>query len=236
MNLRISRINTLDAEVDRQVVPVLIGEFDWIKSYNIKTIIDIGANEGQFTSKMLSILPNAQIHCFEPLLDVFQKLKLNFAEYDNVTVYNFGLGESNEETEIFNNEFSPSSSLLEMMNLHKDNFDFAVKVETKNVSIRRLNDCFDIKIKRPLLIKIDVQGYEMYVLRGGDRVIEQADIIIIEASIYQLYKDQPLFDNIYSYLIDRGFRYAGNFEQVLSPLDNKILQVDAIFIGKNFIK
>jgi hypothetical protein len=80
------------------------------------------------------------------------------------------------------------------------------------------------------LIKIDVQGYEMQVLKGGERVIQSADVIIIETTFVPLYKDQPLFADIYNYFTSRGFRYAGNIEQLLAPINNQILQADAIFI------
>jgi FkbM family methyltransferase len=56
---------------------------------------------------------------FEPLQQVYNKLKENFKSRKNVVAYNLGLGENNEEMTINSNEYSPSSSLLEMLDLHK---------------------------------------------------------------------------------------------------------------------
>jgi FkbM family methyltransferase len=207
-----------------------IGKWEWIGKFPINTIIDVGANQGQFAEKILKVFPKGALYCFEPLPDVFSQLRVNFGNRKNVHLYNFGLGEKDEEVVIFNNEYSPSSSLLEMLDLHKKNFDFAVKTSPRSISIKRLDDFADEFSQRPILIKIDVQGYEMQVIKGGEEVIGEADIIIIETTFQRLYKDQPLFNDIYEYFTKRGFYYAGNIEQLLSPVDKKILQADAIFI------
>lgn len=204
--------------------------FQWLEEYNIDCIIDIGANEGQFARKILTIFPEVQIHCFEPLQDVFKQLQFNFKDNKNVFIYNFGLGNNTREDTIFRNESSASSSLMEMLDLHKSNFDFAIKVVPEQITIKRLDDIFPGEIARPLLIKIDVQGYEKYVLEGGDSVIAQADVIIIEVSFHPLYADQPLFEDIYDYFKKRGYRYLGNIEQLVAPKDHKVLQADAVFI------
>ena len=204
--------------------------FTWLKQYNLNTIIDIGANEGQFANKILSIFPNIEVHCFEPLKDAYQELQRNFKNQQNVHLYNCGLGESNSEKEIFKNEYSPSSSLLPMLDLHKVNFDYAVDVVPERITIRKLDEVMEDKVKRPLLVKIDVQGYEMFVLKGGQSVIKQADVVIIETSFYPLYSGQPLFEDIYDYFKNAGYKYVGNIEQLLVPVDFKILQADAIFV------
>ncbi len=214
----------------KQSEPDEARKWTWLSKFTINSIVDIGANEGQFAKKILKIFPNAKLHCFEPLQDVFEKLKLNLSNRTDVYFYNVGLGERDEEQKIFNNEYSPSSSLLEMSDLHKKNFDYAVRVEPKSIQIRKLDNFIsDVRPDR-LLIKVDVQGYEMHVINGGGKMIALADIIIIETSFQQLYKDQPLFGDIYDYFTNHGFYFAGNIEQLLSPVDMQILQADAVFI------
>jgi hypothetical protein len=99
--------------------------------------------------------------------------------------------------------------------------------------VRTLDSFFDKnQIKSPLLLKVDVQGYELPVLEGGQSILSRADAVIIETSYYPLYKDQPLFEEIYEYLVSRGFRYVGNIDQLESPNDNSVLQADAVFVRK----
>jgi hypothetical protein len=75
-----------------------------------------------------------------------------------------------------------------------------------------------------------VQGFEIEVLKGIGTVMKMIDIIIIETSFVKLYQGQPLFNEVYSYLIGNGFRFIGNFEQLKDPKTGRILQADSIFI------
>ena len=204
--------------------------FRWLRDYNIRTILDIGANEGQFAERILTVFPDASLHSFEPLASAFLKLKDNVGHRSNVTIYNFGLGEKEEDRVIFKNEFSPSSSLLPMLDLHKVNFDYAVEVEPELISLKRLDSVFANPLPEPLLVKIDVQGYEMFVIKGGEAVLGRADVVVIETSFYPLYEGQPLFEDIYSYFTSRGFQYRGNVDQLLAPTNHAILQSDAVFV------
>ena len=64
----------------------------WMKEQKFKSILDIGANEGQFATKIRKLFPDAFIHSFEPLPHVYEKLKENFTADQNFAAYNFALG------------------------------------------------------------------------------------------------------------------------------------------------
>jgi hypothetical protein len=81
-----------------------------------------------------------------------------------------------------------------------------------------------------MCLKIDVQGYELHALRGAPETLSKADFVIIETTFISLYSGQPLFDDIYRYLRDSGFIYHGALEQLLSPIDGRPLQADALFL------
>src|SRR5688572_5619201 len=93
MNLRISKIPEQKPEPYPEWLAQGIEKLQLLKKYNFNTVIDVGANEGYFASIILKVFPNAQVHSFEPLQNVFEKLKANFLNNKNVSVYNFGLGE-----------------------------------------------------------------------------------------------------------------------------------------------
>jgi FkbM family methyltransferase len=206
--------------------------FSWLKEYPFRSIVDVGANEGQFAEKILFAFPTADIYCFEPLLEVYNKLKSNLGSRGNAHFYNYAIGASSAEMNMQHNEYSPSSSLLEMLDLHKSNFDFAIKSETTKIQMRTLDSFFTEPLAEPVLLKIDVQGYEIAVLEAGESVLQQAKAVIVETCFYPLYKDQPLFEDIYSYLTGKGFRYVGNIEQTESAKNHQILFADSVFIRK----
>jgi hypothetical protein len=117
-----------------------------------------------------------------------------------------------------------------MNKLHKEIFTFTENSREENIFIRKLDDLQeDLVLARPLLIKIDVQGFEKEVIRGGIETIKQADLIIIETTFVELYNAQPLYHEIYIFLYELGFIFKGNFEQLISPIDGRILQADSIF-------
>lgn len=212
----------------------LEAEFVWLKKYGFKTILDIGANEGQFADKMNSLFPEATIYSFEPLPDTFAQLEENFRARAHIKIINVALGDSQGELQFNRNEYSPSSSFLELSDTHKNDFDFAVKVEPVKVTIDTLDNIMKTREQQPpLLVKIDVQGYEDKVIRGGLETIRNATMVISEVSFVELYKGQLLFEGINKMLNEIGFFYAGSIEQLRSPETNQILQADAVFIRRS---
>jgi FkbM family methyltransferase len=205
-------------------------EGHWFVNSGIKTVLDVGAHIGEFAQRIRGMLPNAQLICFEPLQEPFVKLTERFKGQPNFRAVRCALGEKAGQFEIHHNEYTPSSSLLPMADLHKQAFPFAVKEKTELIEVRRLSDVApELNLLDPLLLKLDVQGFEDKVIAGGEDVVARAKIIIIEVSFQPLYEGGPLFDDIYRLLKERGFTYNGNFEQLFSPKDGRILQADAIF-------
>jgi FkbM family methyltransferase len=207
------------------------GHFKWLQDLGIQTILDIGANEGQFINKISLILPEANIYSFEPLKKPFEQLQKLAFQNKNITAFNFALGDEEKESIIHHNEYSPSSSMLELTSLHKGAFPFTRNVLEENISVKVFDKISSgLNLQKNILLKIDVQGFEINVLRGAEGTLKDIDVIFIETSFYELYKHQPLFNDIYSFLFQRGFGYFGSFEQLYDERDGRILQADSIFI------
>lgn len=215
----------------KQFKPSEANKFIWLSRLNINTIVDVGAHEGEFAMRALQILPKASILSFEPLEDAFRQLKFNTLTVPNFKAFNCALGDTNSKMEIHRNEFSASSSLLRMVDLHKEAFPFTVNETIETVEVKRLDDVLHgLYLEDNILIKMDVQGYEDRVIFGGENVISRATLLVVEVSFQTLYERQPLFDEIYSMLRQRGFAYIGNWDQLLSPADGSVLQADAMFV------
>jgi len=206
-------------------------KLQWLVNKGVKTILDIGANTGQAADTFRKIFPEAKIYSFEPLPDCYQELMDNFKDVPLFEAFNIALGDSVGEIVFNRNEYSPSSSLLPLADTHKINFPFAYEEVPQKVEIKRLDDmAAELEICTPMLIKIDVQGFEDKVIDGGLSVISKADVIIIEMSVEVLYEGQILFDGLYTKLKSMGFTYHGNYEQLCSPEDGRVLQMDSIFV------
>jgi FkbM family methyltransferase len=203
----------------------------WFIDFNFSTIIDIGSNLGQFALMLNAIFPNAYLYCFEPIPDCFEKLLKNTSKVKNLKAFNIGLGDKNEILDFNFNDFSASSSFLEMSNLHTYNFPFTKNSQTISVPVERLDSFVqNLDLKPPLLIKVDVQGFEQQVILGGIETFKKAKFLIIETSFSPLYEKQSLFDDIYAQLHALGFRYHGSLHQMISEKDGVILQADSLFV------
>jgi hypothetical protein len=128
------------------------------------------------------------------------------------------------------NDYSDSSSFLEMNDVVKINFPVIANENKIQVKMMKLDDVLNVnEIKKPYLVKLDVQGFEYEVICGGRQIIQNADYIIAEVSFVELYKNQPLFHSIYSLMRELGFEYVGNFDQLSSYVTGEIMQADVIF-------
>ena len=203
----------------------------WLKDLNIQTILDIGSNTGHFALAINEIFPAAKIYSFEPLPECFEELKEKVKSISNATVYNTALGNQSGKLTFKRSKNNLSSSFLEMTDIHKNAFPDTSENEVTEVLIERLNDFSEkISIVQPLLVKIDVQGFEDQVLAGGMQIIGKAKIIIIETSFYTLYENQPLFDDVYLTLKNHNYKYVGALDHLRDPSTDRILQEDSIFI------
>ena len=221
---QVLKIETLERQI-------MSGQFKWLQEMGIHTILDVGANVGKFSVKLNKIINDAMIYAFEPLGDCYELLLNSTKHFKKIKCYNVGLGKESKDAVIFHNEFSPSSSLLEMNNLHKDAFPYTKLSTQERIKICSLDEMIDkINWEKKVLLKIDVQGYELEVLEGAEVSLDYVDIIIIETSFSELYKGQPLFDSIYEFLTANHFYYEGNLDQFKDPRTGKILQADSIFL------
>jgi FkbM family methyltransferase len=203
----------------------------WVKDLNISTVLDIGANSGQFALSFNSVNPKAMIYSFEPIPQCFQALKKNIANIEGMAAFNVGLGDFTGELDFEVNTHSMSSSFLKMTETHKSAFPETLSSTVTKLKVEKLDSFIEkIEVVKPLLIKLDVQGFEEQVIKGGENMISLASIIIIETSFKILYEKQPLFDDIYFLLKKHGFIYAGSFDQLKDPLTGATLQEDSIFI------
>lgn len=202
----------------------------WLQEQNFKAIVDIGANVGQFGKKIRQYYPDAHLYSFEPIPLVYKELVDNFKGDSNFTPFNVGLGDKEGKMEFYMNEFSDSSSMLKMGDLHKENFPFTKHEKVIYVDIKTLDNCIDVnKIEKPYLVKLDVQGFEEQVINGGLEIIRSAEMIITEASYKELYEGQSLFDTLYEKIKGFGFQFIGNLDQMNSAFNGEPLQGDAIF-------
>lgn len=202
----------------------------WLQKLGINTVLDVGANTGQFAMFIRSQLPRAHIYSFEPLSSCYDQLKREMSKDSNFHAINIALGDRTEKSPIFRHRFTPTSSFLEATDLLRADWPAATTESVEFVSVRRLDDVVpELEIAENVLLKLDVQGYERKVLDGATETLRRCEAIITEVSFEERYRGQPLFGDISEILVQAGFIYKGSLDQQLSRVDGRAVEADAVF-------
>ncbi|MBL8189233.1 MAG: FkbM family methyltransferase [Acidobacteria bacterium] len=213
---------------DRSPSRTLLG----LRHLPIRTIVDVGANTGQFARHIIQFFPQARLFCFEPLAEPFAELqRWAAAQSGRVQAFNVALGAEDGEAQMFRHtEHSASSSLLVTTDVCNQLYPQTRAQDTVPVKLTTLDAALGGQSLQPeLLIKLDTQGYERQVIAGATETLRQARACIVEANLYKLYDQQPSFIELAVLLNDLGFRYAGNLEQTCSAT-GEVVYVDAVFL------
>ncbi len=230
LDIRLTR-NIAQAEARRKLEA---WRRSWLALRNlgpIRTVLDVGANEGQFSTMIRGVFPDAAIYAFEPLADCQDALRRCLAEAPGSRIFPVALGAAPQRVPFRRTSFSPCSSFLRPTDRLRGEVDNLKEEALVEVPIARLDDILALHPPvGPLLLKLDVQGYERQVLEGAPRTLADVAILVLEVAFVPLYEQQPLFDDMFLWLRDRGFRYRGNIEQSASRVDGLVTEADALFV------
>jgi FkbM family methyltransferase len=186
------------------------GLFRYLRTVGpMRTVIDIGANNGEFLEFLQRFFAAERSFAFEPLPQA--RAELEARAIPGVTIFPHALSDHTGSTRFEVNAYGPSSSMLAVSDLSRREFpQTAAVAETIDVPVARLDDLVDAASLPPgIFVKMDVQGVEDKVIAGGQGVIGRADFVLVEVSFRPLYDGQALFEEVHAPLADLGFRFAG---------------------------
>jgi FkbM family methyltransferase len=178
-----------------------------LQDKGIKIIFDIGAHVGNWSIMAKSVFSAARIDAFEPIPSSVDLFKKTVEGLPDIYMHPCALGSAKGEASmsVLGNQADCSSVLSpaedKPMMAGQDRGD---KIK---VSIKRLDDMVaDEGLPYPDFIKMDVQGFELEVLKGAEECLKHAKAVQSEVSFEEFYKDQALFRDVLDFLDDRGFK------------------------------
>ena len=190
------------------------------------TVIDVGANKGQFAAFAQHAWPAAQLICFEPLAG--PRARLAAVTGGRARIHAVALGGVDGEAVMHVASREDSSSLLQLGEMQKTLFSMD-EVGQVTVPVRRLDTVLsETDLQARTLLKIDVQGFEYEVLQGAARSLENIDAVYVECSLVELYRGQKLAADVAALLEARGFEESGRFN--LSRKNGRDIQADLLFV------
>lgn len=192
-----------------------------------KCVFDVGAFQGDFATACLEEWPECVVHSFEPLLQG----DINGALAKRWHWHQVAVGNQCMVTEMHRCEFVPSSSVLPMAELHEAAFPYAPRGgELVQVGMVTLEEFADL-IEPLALLKIDVQGYELEVLKGAREVLDEFQAVVLEVSHAELYEGAPDPERIAVFLRGAGFNHRERVDELWDPRKGKrqLLQSDELW-------
>lgn len=197
---------------------------------DLGTVIDVGANQGQFAYAVTRFFSDTVIHSFEPVPDTYEKLSFNTKLLSKIVTYNFGLGSKSGKIDFYQNEHSHASSALPISDYQKTQLPKTSRARLITVPVERLDNIGMTigAIARPLLLKLDVQGYEKEVLLGAGAFMDKVDYLLFEVSFVKMYEGEPLFEEMHELVCNMGFKLIGPVGS-LEVGASQIAQMDMLY-------
>jgi FkbM family methyltransferase len=197
----------------------------------IDMLIDVGANRGQYALARRASGYKGEILSFEPLSTAHATLLALARNDPNWTIADrMALGDRFGEIEINLAQNSASSSVLPMLDAHLAAAPHSRYVGKETVPLRRLDDLLASTVGgRKIFLKLDVQGFERYVLQGAEHILRTALALQLEMSLLPLYQGETLMPEMCQLLRERGFELWDLAPGFRDRTTGRLLQVDAIF-------
>lgn len=174
---------------------------------DFRTVIDVGASRGQFALFATVSFPQARILSFEPLDEPLADLR----RVTGVRVISCqtAIGAETGTVAINVSRQDDSSSVLGIGEQQQRIFPGTEAVERREIPITTLDEAVDLPLARPALLKIDVQGLELEVLKGASATLAEIDEALIECSFTELYEGQAMADEVIAHALGAGLRLVG---------------------------
>ena len=192
---------------------------NFLQNRSIKTIIDVGAHKGEFAQNALQIKSVNEIICFEPQKKIFKILKEKFVNNKKISLNNFALSEKIEKKIMKINKMSQTSTLNQEIN--KDSIYFKFKsfllyqknsiVSEEEINTTTFDFFFNNKtFDENTLLKIDTEGYELHVLKGSNKKINEVKYVLIENQFSNMYKNVN-FRDCHDFLENKNYKLLKKF-------------------------
>jgi len=192
-------------------------------------VVDIGSNRGQFALAVRRCAPSARIISFEPLEEPAEIFNQVFSGDGRVVLHPVAVAPDGGHKAIHISGRDDSSSLLPITELQNKLFPGTAEATTRIITTAPLDQYVTAAdLRGTALLKIDVQGFEMSVLRGCESLLPLFSHIYVECSFVELYAGQAFAADIIAYLAIRHFTLAGVFNPAYDS-HGAAIQADFLF-------
>lgn len=202
----------------------------YLNELQINSVIDVGANVGQFGIDIRRHGFKGLIVSYEPVQETFKTLTRTIQKHQPWKTFQLGMGAAESELSInVSGNSGLSSSILEMKSLHQENFPDSLTVASERISVSTIDRQLEILGLPPkdVMLKLDVQGFEAEVLKGASQSLPEIPLCFMEVSIIPLYEGEISLLPILNELSRFGHEVIDVFRGIKAT-DGQLLQLDIL--------
>lgn len=191
-------------------------------------ILDVGAHSGAWSRMALGVFPQARCFLVEPLAELGGALEVFQRENPGTKVFAAAAGAQ-----------MGSLKMEVLPNALDSSFVVRGKEPTEGQGVRSVpvitidSLLATGQMPMPQIVKLDVQGYELEALRGGETLFGTTEVFIMETSLFPLWPDSPLLPDVLAFMAERGYAAYdfGGFQR--RPVDGALAQTDVCFVKRD---
>lgn len=200
------------------------------RGYNCKFAFDIGANKTDWSRMLKKTFPNTNMCLIDPLEEMKVHMEKFCYEFPGSTFIVSGVGSKSEKQILtINGENLEGSTMMieKIPSYFRENKQREVNVITIDELIKKK------ELEIPDLVKLDIQGFELEALKGGEILFGTTEIFIIEISLFKFNNHTPDITEIINFMNDKGYVIYDIPSYIRRPFDGALAQIDICFTRKD---
>lgn len=213
--------------------------YDLMNATGINCVLDVGANIGQFGRFLRKEGFSGTLISFEPIASVYAELSRAIAKEPNWYCRRTALGDTDGNAEINISKNLVSSSFLRAKSWSIEIEEGIAEVERELVPLNRLETIWsELPLNTQntsIMLKIDVQGFELRVLGGLGERLSEIKLVLLEASLVPVYDEEPKFEDVIRKLRETGLHPVWIGPGWGNNVTKQIFQCDIIFARRSLI-
>jgi len=191
--------------------------------YQPDIIVDVGAFAGEWTKRAMTIFEDKYFLMVEPQPDKQTLLSQLEKKYKNVMFAPFVVAATDDQNVEFTIQKTGSS-------VYEQTFEGRASKQKVTLQTKMLDSIVqEKKLTGEFLLKLDVQGYEIEVMKGAKHLLDHTNVVLLESSLLNYNRNAPLIDEIFKYMKQQGFILFDVAELNRKDDDNVLSQADLIF-------
>lgn len=198
------------------------------RGFEPRAILDVGANQGDWSRLAAAIFPSASFVLIEPQDEMRGPLEQFCREFPKARRVEGGAGAREGELILTVSEDLQGSSFLP-----EENAPSTTGKKRRGVKIVTIDSLYDGKVDFPDLVKLDIQGFELEALKGAQGLFGRTELFILEVSLYEFMPGCPLFSEVVRFMAERGYEVYDLPGFLRRPFDAALGQADIAFVRRD---